>query len=89
MSNFEIQDNYEQIDISEEIQFYFEIKLKFSNIAPQNISIVLRNKHLKKDLQKIVLVDKNVIKFSELRTNLIKIEDLNEIYELFWEISEG
>lgn len=34
MSNFEIQDNYEQIDISEEIQFYFEIKLKFSNIAP-------------------------------------------------------
>jgi len=35
------------------------------------------------------LFEKNLIKLSEKRENLMKMADLNEIYELFWEISEG
>ena len=71
------------------MQFYFEINLKFSNIATQNIFITLRNKTSNSVVKKIVLVEKNVIKFTEERQRLSNVKDLNEIYELFWEISEG
>ena len=40
-------------------------------------------------INSIVLIDKNVIKFCNSRSYLKNFEDLNMIYELFWEIDQN
>ncbi len=40
-------------------------------------------------MNSIVLIDKNVIKFSNSRKYLKNVENLNKIYELYWEIKEN
>lgn len=90
ISNLNLDSEWNYIDISDKLQFYFEIEIKFSNIANKNIVIFLRNKQNRNEIvRKIVLVDKNVIKFSESRKEIKKFEDLNEKYELYWEIKEN
>ena len=90
ISNLNLDSEWNYIDISDKLQFYFEIEIKFSNISNKNIVIFLRNKqNRKKIVREIILVDKNVIKFSESRKEIKKFEDLNEKYELYWEIKEN
>ncbi len=90
ISNLKINTEWEYEDISDSLQFYFEIVIKFSNIANQNIFIHLRDKSdQKKSIKKIVLVDKNIIKFNDSKKVLEQYLDLNQKYELFWEIVEN
>lgn len=78
------------VDVSDEVQFYFEILAKGSNIPSQSISVSLRNKLSNKNIASIEFVDKNVIKFIESRSGVnTAIKNLNEKYELIWCISDN
>lgn len=55
------------MELSEEVSYYFECSLQFSNIESKNISIALRDKMKEVVVKKISLVEKNIIKFNEKR----------------------
>lgn len=89
MKNLGLDSDWEFIDISDTLQFFFEINIKFTNVASQSIVVYLRNKLTNKQLSKIRFVDKNIIKFSEERENLKHLQNLNQKYELYWELKEN
>lgn len=76
-------------DISDEIQLFFEIDIKFSNIASQNILISLKNRETNQILSTITLIDKNIIKLVEMKSSLQNYSNLNEKYMLLWEIKDS
>ena len=88
LGNANENNEWHLVDVSEEIQYYFEIFAKGLNFPSHSINIALRNKFTKKEIAQIEFIDKNVIKFSESRGDLSTIKDLNEKYELFWRIAE-
>ena len=50
INNLEFQDEYKHRDISDEIHLYFEVNIKFSNIANRSISVALRQKDAEREL---------------------------------------
>ena len=87
--NLDLDSDWKFIDISDTLQYYFEINVKFTNIATQSIIVCLRNKETNKEEARIRLVDKNIIKFSEDRSLLRNLDNLNQKYELYWELKEN
>lgn len=89
ISNLEFHDDYKYKDISDEIHMYFEVNIKFSNITNENITVALKSKDDDRLIEKITLVDKNVLKFTDLKQNLQQLQNLNQKYELVWELKEN
>ena len=88
LGNANEDSEWKLVDVSDDVQYYFEIFAKGSNIPSQSISVCLRNKLTNEEVDRIEFVDKNVIKFYESRLELATINDLNEKYELCWKIAE-
>lgn len=83
------EEGFEMLDISDELQFYFELSTNFSNIPSQSISVVLRNKIQNKCIKKLKHSDKNIIRFTDSKQHLKVFNNLNEKYELVWNIKEN
>lgn len=81
--------DYAMTDISDELQFYFDLSINFTNITSQSINVNLVNKLTDKSIQKLKISDKNVIKFTESKQNLKLFNNLNDKYELIWNIKEN
>ncbi len=68
---------------------YFEIQMKLSNIPNQDVSIMLYDRKNKKVIEKIVLIEKNIIKFNDTREGVKKLKQFSDKFVLLWEIKDS
>lgn len=82
-------EKYKYIDISDEVQLFYEIDMKFTNVAFQKIEIRLINKQSQVEVDCINFSEKNVVKVVNSKQEIREIDNLNKKYELVWSIKEN
>lgn len=80
---------FKYIDISDEVQLFYQIDMKFANVAFQNIEIELVDKETGRDVDRINFAEKNVVKVVHSKAELGAVANLSQKYELVWRIREN
>jgi hypothetical protein len=80
---------YKYIDISDQVQLFYEIELKNHSFSFQNIEISLLKKETGETIDKINFSEKNIVKVVNSKQELSNVDNLNKIYELVWSIKEN
>ena len=75
---------WEFIDVSDEVQHFFNIDLRDVGLTVAGVTIELRNKINNTQTAIIELNEKNIIKFVDSYIALQSLDNLNAKYELVW-----